>query len=158
MKPRQQLVIGLGIMIAGLVAVAAGAVVQSHDLVVGLILLFLVPQLASFCGAVVALIGLVRKPDGRSGSALIRTIIGAAALGSVGYGFGLGALGTLGQLPDYAAGLNGTFLPVPASLSVFLLTGTCLAVGLGLGILVSLIWWKARGRHLQPTAQEQSPG
>jgi hypothetical protein len=147
MSPQRQPAIGLGIMIAGLVAIAVGVVVASHDLFVGLILLLLVPLSVASCGAVVALIGLVRQPEGRSRSSLVRRIIGGAVLACVGSGLGLGALGTLGQLPDYAAGLNGAFLP-PSGLSIFLSAGMCLLVGLGAGILIALIWWKMRGRHL----------
>jgi hypothetical protein len=156
---RKQVAIGLGIMIAGLAAIAAGVVVGSHNLIVGLILLFLVPLAVSFCGTMVAMIGLVRKPEGRGRPPLIPTIIGVAALAGVAYGFGYGALGTLGQLPDSTAGLNGTYLPVPAGLSVFLLEGMCLLVGLGSGILVAFIWWwKTRSRHRPLTPQEQSHG
>lgn len=130
-------------MIAGVVAVAVGAAVASHDLFVGLILLLLVPLFVSFCGAVVTLIGLVRKPEGRSRFSLDRRIIGVSALIGVGYGFGFPALATLGQLPDYAAGLNGTYLP-PSALSALLLPGVGLLVGLAMGIVVALIWRKNR--------------
>ena len=157
MNPQRQVAIGLGIMIAGLVALAVGVVVGSHDLFVGLILLLLVPLSVAFCGAVVALIGLVRQPEARSPSGVIRRIIGGAVLACVGSGFGFGALGILGQLPDYAAGLNGAFLPEDG-LSLSLFAGMCLLAGLGSGTLAALIWWKLRGRHVPPAAGTQSPG
>jgi hypothetical protein len=143
MNPHRQLAIGLGTMIAGLVALAVGVIVASHDLFVGLILLFLVPLSVSACGAVVALIGLVRQPEARSRSAIIRRIIGGAVLACVGSGFGYGALGTLSQLPDWAAGLNGAYLP-ESGLSFSLFAGICLLAGLGSGALIALIWWKTR--------------
>ena len=126
MNPSRQLAIGLGIMLAGLVAITVGVAVASHDLFVGLILLLLVPMAVSFCGAIIALIGLVRQPEARSRSAVIRRIIGGAVLACVGSGFGLGALGTLSQLPDWFAGDNGPFLPEDG-LSLFLFTGMSLA-------------------------------
>ena len=156
MNGTRQVAIGLGVMIAGLVAVAVGVVVGSHDLFVGLILLLLVPLSVSSCGAVLALIGLVRQPEGRSRSAVIRRITGGAALACVGSGFGYGALGSLSQLPDYAAGLNGAFLPEDG-LSLFLFAGMCLLAGLGSGILVALIWWMIRGRHVPSAAVVGSP-
>ena len=156
MNPQRQLAIGLGMMIAGLVAIAVGVAVASHDLFVGLILLFLVPLSVSSCGVVVALIGLVRQPDARSRSAVIRRIIGGAVLACVGSGFGFGALGTLSQLPDWAAGLNGAYLPEDG-LSLFLSAGMCLLVGLASGALIALIWWLIRGRHVPQAALAQSP-
>lgn len=143
MNPHRQLATGLGIMIAGLVAIAVGVAVSSHDLFVGLILLLLVPLSVSFCGAIVALIGLVRLPETRNRSAVIRRIMGGAVLACVGSGFGFGALGTLSQLPDWFAGLNGSFVPEDG-LSLFLSAGMCLLVGLGSGALIALIWWKTR--------------
>lgn len=156
MNPARQVAIGLGVMIAGLVAIAVGAAVAPHDVVVGLILLLLVPLSVSFCGAILALIGLLRQPEARSRSAVIRRIIGEAALGGVGFGFGFGALSTLSQLPDWFAGRNGTFLP-EVGLSLFPFTGICLLVGLGSGALIALIWWTRHGRHQPPTAVAQSP-
>ena len=151
MNPHRQVAIGLGVMIAGLVAIAVGVAVASHDLFVGLILLLFVPLSVSFCGAVVALIGLVRHPEARSRSAVIRRIIGGAVLACVGSGFGFGALGALSQLPDWFAGLNGPFLPEDG-LSLSLFAGMCLLVGLGSGALIALIWWTVRGRHVPPAA------
>lgn len=74
MNRNRLVAIGLGVMIAGLVAIAAGVAVASHDLVVGLILLLLVPLSISFCGAVLAFIGLARQPEARSRSAVIRRL------------------------------------------------------------------------------------
>ena len=156
MNPHRQVAIGLGIMIAGLVAIAAGVVVASHDLLVGLILLLFVPLSVSFFGAVVALIGLVRQPEARSRSAVIRRIIVGAALACVGSGFGFGALGTLSQLPDWFTGANGAYLPEDG-LSLFLFAGICLLVGLGSGAVIALSWWTIRGRHGVPAAAVQSP-
>jgi len=156
MNPARQVAIGLGVMIAGLVAIAIGVAVAPHDLVVGLILLLLVPLSVSFCGAVLALIGLVRQPEARSRSAVLRRIIAEAVLAAVGSGFGFAALSTLSQLPDWFAGLNGTFVPEDG-LSLFPFTGMCLLVGLGSGSLIALIWWTRRGRHLPPVAVAQSP-
>ena len=143
-------------MIAGLVAIAIGVVIASHDLFVGLIVLLLVPLSVSCCGAVLALIGLVRQPEGRSRSAVIRKIIGGAVLACVGSGFGFGALGTLSQLPDWFEGLNGAYLP-EGGLSVLIFAGTCLLVGLGSGALIALSWWAVRGRHVPQAALTQSP-
>ena len=143
-------------MIAGLVAIAVGVVVASHDLFVGLILLLLVPLSVSSCGAVLALIGLVRQPEARSRSAVIRRIIGGAVLACVGSGFGFSALGTLSQLPDYATGLNGAYLPEDG-LSFFLFAGMCLLVGLGVGAMIALIWRTIRGRHVPQAGVVQSP-
>jgi xanthine/uracil/vitamin C permease (AzgA family) len=156
--PRSRLVaIGLGIMIAGLVTLMAGVVVASHDLLVGLILLLLVPMAVSFCGATVTLIGLVRQSAGRGRSSIFRTIIGVAACAGLGYGFGFPVLGTLSQLPDYAARLNGTYLPEGPT--VLLFPAACLLVGLVTGIPAALIWQKTQGNRMPPTpADEPSPG
>jgi hypothetical protein len=122
--------IGLGTIITGVVTVTVGTVVASHDLFVGLILLLLLPLSASSCGAMMAMIGVVRTPEDPSRSSVVRRIVGAAALAGVGFGFGYPALGILSQLPDYAAGLNGAFLP-GSLLSDFFLPGVGLLVGLG---------------------------
>jgi hypothetical protein len=156
MNRTRQAAIGVGMMIAGVITVVVGGVVASRDLIVGLILLLLVPLSVSFCGVVVALIGVVRHSEGASRSSVIRRIIGVGALAGVGWGFGFPALGILSQLPDYASGLNGAHLPAPA-LSVFLLPGTGLLVGLGLGALVALIWRTTRGRNVPSAAVAQSP-
>jgi hypothetical protein len=154
MSPSRQLAIGFVMTIAGLAAVEVGVLVASHDLIVGLILLLIVPLSVSFCGVVVTLIGLVRLPDGRNRFSLNRKIIGVGALAGSGYAFGFSALGSLSQLPDYFAGLNGAFQP-DAGLAVFLFVGASLLVGLGLGVLVALIWRKAGGRQV-PSAAEVS--
>jgi len=156
MNPHRQVTIGLSMITAGLVAVAVGGAVASHDLFVGLILLVLVPLSVSFCGIVLALIGLVRQPEARSRSTVIRRIIGVAALACAGWGFGFPALGILSQLPDYATGLNGTFLP-PTALSVFLLPGLSLLVGLSSGAMIALGWWMIRGRQRAPRAVGYGP-
>jgi ethanolamine transporter EutH len=153
--------IGLGVMIAGLVALAVGAIVASHDLLVGLILLLVVPLSISFCGAIVTLIGLARQPEPRRRSTHVRKIIGVVALAGVAIGFGYPALATLSQLPDYAAGLNDTFLPPTAlstAVSLLLFPGMGLVAGGSVGILVALIWWTTEGRHLPPAGAASSPG
>jgi xanthine/uracil/vitamin C permease (AzgA family) len=148
--------IGLGLMIAGLITLATGVVVASHDLLVGVILLLLLPTTVSFCGATVTLIGLVRQSEGRGRSSIFRTIIGVAACAGLAYGFGFPALATVSQLPDYAAGLNGAYLPEGPT--VLLFPAACLLVGLGTGILVALIWQKTQGRRLPPAAVDEPPG
>jgi hypothetical protein len=110
----------------------------------------------SFCGAVLAFIGLVRQLEAGSRSAVIPRIIGGTALACLGSGFGFGALGTLSQLPDWFAGLNGAFRS-ESNLGFFAFAGMCLLTGLGVGILIGLIWWVIRGRHLQPTAAARGP-
>jgi hypothetical protein len=156
MNPSRNIALGLGMIVAGVLALVVGAVVASHDLFVGLILLLIVPLSISFCGAIVTLIGRVRRHDARRRASIVRTIVGVAALAGLGFGFGYSALGALSQLPDYAAGLNGEYLP-PSTLSVLLLPGVGLLVGLVLGILVALTWWAAEGRHLNPTTTTPSP-
>ena len=156
MNGTRQLTIGLGIMLAGFVALAVGVLVASHDLFVGLILLLVVPLSVSSCGAVLALIGLVRQPETGSRSAVIRRIIGGAALACVGSGFGYGALATLSQLPDWVSGDNGPYLPEDGP-SLLLFAGTCLLAGLGSGTLIALGWWAVRGRHAPKAALAQSP-
>lgn len=156
MQRSRLVAIGLGIVIAGLVILVAGVLVASHDLLVGLILLLLVPMTVSFCGALVTLIGLVRQPEGRGRSSVFRTIIGVAACAGLGYGFGFPVLATLSQLPDYAAGLNGAYLPEGPT--VLLFPVACLLVGLVTGVLVALIWQKTQGRRLPHEAVDEPPG
>ena len=156
MNPRRQLTIGLAITLAGLVALAAGVLVASHDLFVGLILLLAIPMSVSSCGAVLALIGLVRLPETESRSAVIRRIIGGAVLACVGSGFAYGALATLSQLPDWVSGDNGPYLPEDGP-SLLLFAATCLLAGLGSGALIALGWWAVRGRHVPKAALAQSP-
>jgi hypothetical protein len=154
MNPPRQLTIGLGIVLGGLAALTIGVVVASHDLLVGLILLLLVPLSLTSCGAIVALIGLVRQPEAQSRSDVIRRIVGGAALACLGSGFGYGALATLSQLPDWVSGDNGPYLPEDG-LSLLLFAATCLLVGLGSGAGIALGWWMIRGRHVKPAAVAQ---
>jgi len=142
-------------MIAGIVALAVGVLIASHDLFVGLVLLDVVPLSVSAGGAVLALIGLVRHPEPRSRSAVFRSIICGAALACVASGFGYGALATLSQLPDWLSGDNGPYLPEDG-MSLLIFAGTCLLVGLGSGALIALIRWTIRGRHLPQEALAQS--
>lgn len=143
-------------MLGGLAALTIGVVVASHDLFMGLILLLLVPLSVTSCGAIVALIGLVRQPEARSRSAVIRRILGGAALACFGSGFAYGALATLSQLPDWASGDNGPYLPEDG-LSLLLFAATCLLAGLGSGALIALSWWAVRGRNTPQAALAPSP-
>jgi len=143
-------------MIAGLITIAVGVAVTSHDLVVGLILLFLVPLAIAFCGALLAFIGLARQREGGSRSAVILRIIGGTAVACLGSWFGFGCLSILSQLPDWFAGLNGVFRS-DSNLGFFAFAGLFLLTGLGLGILIALGWWTVRGRHQLQAAPAQRP-
>ncbi len=156
MKSNRQLALGLGMMIAGLVVVGVSTLVASSDVVVGLVLLLLIPLSIAFCGAVVVFIGLVRKSASTGRFKVIRKIVGLGAIAGVGFGFGFPALGILGQLPDWAAGVNGAFISgSTAGFSAFLLAGFGLLAGLVSGILVAFVWWVVRGRSLPLRAAAQ---
>jgi len=156
MTRTRQIIVGLGVLIAGLVALAVGELVGSNDLVVGLVLLLILPQAVSFGGAVVALIGLARHPTAPSGASPIPRIIGGVALAGVGVACGYTALATLSQLPDYAAGLNGVYAP-PTFLAMILFPAVGLAVGLAIGGLVAFLWWVAEGRRARSEAVAARP-
>ena len=138
-------------IIAGLSTMALGGAVASPDLLVGLILLLLAPLIVSFCGALVVVIGLVRRPDDGSRPLQTRRIIAVGGLAGLSYAFGFLALSILSQLPDYAAGLNGSYLPAPIQ-PVFVIATIGLLAGLGLGILVALTWRTIRRRQVPQEA------
>ncbi len=151
MKSNHQLVLGLGLIVAGLVIVGVSNLVVSSDVFLGLVLLLLIPLAISFCGAVVAFIGLLRTPENASRFRAVRRIIGLAAIAGVGLGLGFPALGILSQLQDYAAGLNGAFISgSSAGFGAYFLVGAGLLAGLCAGVLVALVWWVIRGRILAP--------
>lgn len=151
MNRARLLTAGLLVLIAGLAALAVGTLVGSHDLVIGLILLLIVPLATVFCGAVLALIGLARQPVRQAGSPPTRQIIGMVALAGLGAGSGYPALATLSQLPDYASGINGAFLP-PTFLEVVLLPATGLALGLVAGSVIAVVSRSAERRRGRSTA------
>jgi hypothetical protein len=149
MRSNRQLVTGLALILAGLVVVELGSIVASRDVFTGLVLLLVLPLAVSFCGAVLVFIGLARRPRSTSRARFMRRIVGLATVAGLGLALGFPALGTLGQLPDYASGLNGTFLSSSAAgIATFVIVGVGVLAGAGSGVLIALIWWVTRGRAL----------
>ena len=154
MGRHRQLVIGLIMLIGGLVVVAIGAIFPSSDPLVALGWLLFVPVLVSLCGTVFVFMGLARHIERAPRSATIYRILGLAAVAGLGLALGYGAAGTLSQVPDSLAGLNGPFVPGSAQgLSTFFLGGIGLSTGLVIGAIAALVWWSLRGRHM-PSAGE----
>lgn len=153
MDRRRQLIIGLVMLIGGMTVVAIGAIFPSSNPLVALGWLLLVPLVVSFCGAVFVFVGLARGSQIIARSVAVYRIIGSVAVAGLGLGLGFPAAGIVSQVPDSAAGLNGTFIPGSAPpLAAFLCGGIGLSIGLVIGAVAALIWWLFRRRHLRPGA------
>ena len=151
MSSNRQLFTGLGLIVGGLVVVWLGSLVATRDVFTGLVLLLVFPLVVAFCGAVLVFIGLARGPRSTGRAQFVRRVVGLATVAGAGLALGFPALGTVGQLPDYASGLNGPFgTDSYLSIACFFIVGVGMLAGAGSGILIALIWWVARGRNLPP--------
>ena len=155
MHRRRELAIGLILLIGGLVVVAVGTIFPASDPLVALGWLQVVPSLVSMCGVVFVLVSLARRAISASPSATISRIIVWAGVAGLGLALAYGVAGGLSQVPDWLAGLNGTFIPGPqVGLSAFIVLGFGLFVGLVIGAIGALTWWNLRGRHVHATPVE----
>jgi hypothetical protein len=145
---RRSFAIGRILLIGGLVVVAFGTIFPSSNPVMALGWLLLAPSLLSCCGATFVFVSLARSAEAASRSGTVYRIIGSAAIAGLGLALAYGVAGTLSQLPDTLAGLNGPFIPGRASPSMFFLSGVGFAVGIVIGTIDALVWWRLRGRHL----------
>jgi hypothetical protein len=147
MSRHRQLALGVILLITGLVVIALGAIFPSSSPLVALGWLFAVPSLFSLCGAVFVVVSLARSTGTAKPCAMVNRIISSGAVAGLGLALGWGAAGALSQVPDWLAGLNGSFVSGSAlGISAFVLAGIGLATGLMVGALVAILWWSQARR------------
>ena len=155
MRRHGQLAIGLIMLIGGLVVVAIGAIYPFADPLVAIVYFLGVPALVSSCGTIFVFLSLAPSTATATRSASVYRIARLAAVAGLGLALGYGAAAGLSQVPDTLAGLNGRFIPSPASaFGELALGGIGLLMGLLIGAVAARVWWAFRGRHLPPRSTE----
>jgi hypothetical protein len=140
--------IGLIMLIVGLLVVAIGAIHPWTDPLVAIVCLLGVPALVASCGAVFVFVSLARITAPATRSAAVYRIARLASVAGLGLALAYGAASDISQVPDWLAGLNGRFIASSSSaLGELALGGIGLVMGLVVGAIAALVWWRFRGRR-----------
>ena len=152
---RRMLFVGILLIAAGMIVVAAGTGASS-DRGVALGWLISLPLVVSIGGCAIAFVSLVRGWNGGASRFPERRIVALVAITGLAFGLAFPLAGIVSQIPDSANGSNDEFVPGAAPVvGVMTFAGVGLTAGLVIGVLASLLarFASRRSRRLDGPAR-----
>lgn len=151
--------VGFTVWLFAAVVFIAGTIWSPNESVVALTAVLAGAPIVAVVGAALWAFGLGSHWGDRGRTQRRRRLVAIGAVAGLALGYGLVAAGAISLIPDWAHGLTGIFgAGFAIGVTAFFCVPLSVIVGLVIGLLTALVWWRAWGRRMEPEVLDALDG